>query len=204
MKPALVVLAAGASSRLGRCKALVRLGGATVLERLLAAGACLDAQPPLVVTGADHEAIERAAPAGCRVVHNPRWGEGRSTGLLLAHLMLPERSLCVAPVDVPLVPPELFAALARKWEGLGAPSWGWLAPRLERPGHPGHGRHGHPVVLGPGLLSRLQSMAPSASLRELRPRAQPLASLACGEVAILDDLDSPRDLELLALRLAPP
>ena len=37
MKPALVLLAAGASKRLGTCKALVDLGGASPLARLLEA-----------------------------------------------------------------------------------------------------------------------------------------------------------------------
>jgi CTP:molybdopterin cytidylyltransferase MocA len=201
VKPVLVVLAAGASARLGRCKALVDLAGRSPLERLLAAGACLDGHPPLVVTGADHDAIARAVPAVCELLHNPRWAEGRSGGILLAHRRLPDRALCLAPVDVPLVPAPVFEALARKWEELGAPPSGWLSPRLEAPGRPGDGRHGHPVVLGPALLDSLEGLPPTASLRELRGRARPLAQVAVEQVAILDDLDLPEDLRRLRQRL---
>jgi len=204
VKPGLVVLAAGASTRLGCCKVLVRLGERTVLERLLAAGACLDELPPLVVTGADHEAISSAVPEGCDVLHNPAWARGRSGGVLLAHRRRPQRALCLAPADVPLVGAAVFDALARKWEELGAPETGWLAPRLEAPTHPGHGRHGHPVVLGPALLASLEGREPGLSLRELRPQARPLAAVGVGDPGILDDLDRPGDLERLARRLLRP
>jgi CTP:molybdopterin cytidylyltransferase MocA len=204
VKPILVVLAAGASRRLGRCKALVDLAGRSPLQRLLEAGTCLDAHPPLVVTGADHEAIARAAPGTSQVLHNPRWAEGRSGGVLLAHRQVPDRALCLAPVDVPLVSRPVFEALAHKWDELGSPPEGWLAPRLDAPGHPGDGRYGHPVVLGPALLASLATRAPSTSLRSLRPAARPVAEVAVADPAILDDLDRPEDLERLRRRLSPP
>ncbi len=84
MKPALVVLAAGASRRLGTCKALVDLGGRAPLERLCAAGACLDAAPPLVVAGADLALLAAALPAGAELVHNPDWAAGRSGSVAVA------------------------------------------------------------------------------------------------------------------------
>ena len=60
VKPALVVLAAGASRRLGECKALVDLNGSSPLERLLRAGGPASHGPVLVVTGAHHGEIAEA------------------------------------------------------------------------------------------------------------------------------------------------
>ncbi len=57
MKPALVILAAGASTRLAACKALVPLTPRCALDLLLEQGDVLDDVPPLVVTGKDHDAI---------------------------------------------------------------------------------------------------------------------------------------------------
>ncbi len=200
MKLALVVLAAGASARLGQCKALAPLGGRSVLERLLEAGAAIGDVPPLVITGADHQAIARSAPRGCELLFNPEWERGRAGGVLLAHERRPDHALCLAPVDVPLVPTRVFAALARKWDELGAPSSGWLAPRLELLGDALHGRFGHPVVAGPRLLDKLEELGAEADLRSLRRLSDPLAQIAVQAPEILDDLDLPSDLERLQRR----
>jgi CTP:molybdopterin cytidylyltransferase MocA len=112
----------------------------------------------------------------------------------LAAAARPGRDLCLAPVDVPLVPGSVFAALRAEWQRLGAPPHGWLAPALETP----EGlRHGHPVIVGRALVAGGKDFPPDEPLRVLRGRASPLRALACGEPAILDDLDTPADLTRL-------
>jgi len=191
--PALVILAAGASERLGSCKALVDLGGRTPLARLLSAGAGLDAAPALVIAGRDHAALAAAAPAGVEVVHHAGWAEGRTGGVQLAHRLRPGLALCLAPVDVPRVPAQVFARLRAAWIEAGAPPAGWLAPRA--PGRPP--RHGHPVVLGPALLDEAAALFPDAPLRSLRSRARPLLDVPVPGREVLENLDSPADLERL-------
>ncbi len=198
--PALVVLAAGASTRLGENKALARLherAGGTALELLLAAGAALGDAQPLVVTGHEHAAIARAAPAGVEVRHNERWHEGRSGSVACAALYRPERDLCLAPVDVPLVPGEVFAALAEEWSRCSAPENGWLGPCVLQDGVQ---RFGHPVILGRGLARLLKGFPAEHPLSALRAQAAPLLSLLVASAAILDDLDSPADLARLRAR----
>jgi CTP:molybdopterin cytidylyltransferase MocA len=191
VKPALVILAAGASRRLGEPKALVDIGGRTPLEHLLAAGAILDEAPALVVTGADHARIEAALPSGVEAARNESWAEGRTGGVLLASRLRAGRDLCLAPVDVPLVPREVFESLARAWLAAGSPPRGWLAPRV-RAGK--EFRHGHPVIAGRALLCELELDAP---LRDLRVRASPLLDVEVVSERILDDLDTPADLARL-------
>lgn len=218
MKPALVILAAGASQRLGQCKALVALTPKNPLELLSEAGAGFDEMPPLVVTGADHAAIVAALPHGLQSVFNPNWAAGRAGGLALAHARRPGRDLVVAPVDVPLVPAEVFEALRAAWSAAGSPARGWLAPAVtleelpvsasadpagaEKNTHSRRARlHcGHPVVIGRELLARLQHSPPSLSLRELRREAQPLWSVTVVCKEVLDDLDTPADLARLRAR----
>ena len=196
---ALAILAAGASERLGTCKALVDLGGRTPLERLLEAGSVLDAAPPLVVTGRDHGAIAAAAPPGCELLHNREWARGRTGGVLLAHRARPGLDLCLAPVDVPLVERELFRRLREAWEALDSPARGWLAPWTDLPGGR---RHGHPVVVGRDLLETLSDRPPSLPLRELRDRAERRTGIPHPGPEILDDLDTLQDLDTLRQRLA--
>jgi len=200
MSVALVVLAAGASTRLGACKALVDLGGTTPLARLLAAGRACAGAPPLVVAGAHHAEIERAAPAGVEVLLNPDWAAGRLGGLALASAARPDCDLCVAPVDVPLVPPEVFAALCAAWDGAQSPPLGWLAPFVVR--GDSERAYGHPFLLGRALAARIASLGKDVPLRELRAHAAPLMSIQVDSVAILDDLDTRADLDRLRRRIS--
>jgi molybdenum cofactor cytidylyltransferase len=202
--PALVILAAGASTRLGTCKALVRLRDAepsTPLALLLAAGAEGSGSPPLVVTGADHTAIAAAVPPGVEVLENERWAAGRTGGVALAAARRAGHDLLLAPVDVPLVPAAVFRALVQAWEAAGAPPLGWLAPRAV-PASGGPGRTGHPVVLGRDLAARLAAFDSDQPLRALRDAAQPLWAMETAFPEVLDDLDGPPDLAELRARLA--
>ncbi|MEO2164262.1 MAG: NTP transferase domain-containing protein [bacterium] len=197
--PALVILAAGASTRLGQHKALVELRGEPAIAHLLRAGRALGDSAPLVITGADRGAIsdtlEALDHAGLpELVHNPNWSEGRGSGLLLAASLRVGRDLCVAPVDCPLVCPQVFEALARAWAEAGRPASGWLGPRL---GTDPSAPHGHPMLLGRELLSKWDG---KESLRDLRQRALPLLSVAVEDRAILDNLDRPEDLDRLRAR----
>jgi len=197
---ALVILAAGESSRLGQCKALVPVTPRTPLELLLDAGAVLRGPQPLVITGADHESITAAAGDRAEIALNPRWSAGRTGGVLLAARSRRGYDLCVAPVDTPLVPSEVFAALARRWLEAGSPAQGWAAPWVYAEG--GARAFGHPVLLGRGLASRIAETGPEAPLRVLRALADPLLAVEVATRAILDDLDLPGDL--LELRTRPP
>jgi len=201
-RPALVVLAAGASQRLGTCKALVELTPLTPLALLLAAGAELDDVPPLVVTGRDHDLIARAAPAGVELLENPDWAAGRTGGVRLAARARPDRDLCLAPVDVPLVPVAVFSALLAAWDRADRPPRGWLAPRYAGPDAPGarRGAFGHPIVVGRDLARELAALQPDAPLRLLRDRAEPLLGVDVDAREVLDDLDRPADLSRLRNR----
>lgn len=204
-RPALVLLAAGESDRLGACKALVRLrerDPATPLALLLSAGASLSGAVPLVVTGADHDEIAAAVAAmGAEVelARNERWADGRTGGVRLAARLRPGHDLCLAPVDVPLVPESVFRALAEAWEAAGAPARGWLAPAVLLEGRR---RHGHPVVVGRELLLETAGWPPARPLFELRRHAEPLLTVPVDAAEILDDLDTPEDLAALRRRLA--
>jgi CTP:molybdopterin cytidylyltransferase MocA len=186
----LVILAAGASERLGECKALARIGDTCALTALLAAGAEIDSTRPLVIAGADFERIREFSSANCEVAFNPSWRTGRTSSVRLARELRPGRDLCLAPVDVPLVPAAVFAALERAWREAGEPPSGWLSPRFA-------GHFGHPVVVGRALLAQLDPLPPDASLRRLRALAQPLLAVEVDSSRVLDDLDTPADLARL-------
>jgi CTP:molybdopterin cytidylyltransferase MocA len=132
------------------------------------------------------------------VVRNEDWRGGRSGGVLVAALRRPGQDLCIAPVDTPLVPAEVFAALARAWAEAGSPSQGWAAPWV--PSGPEVRSFGHPVLVGRDLAPRVAEVGSAAPLRALRALADPLLAVEVAYREILDDLDEPGDLDRLRAR----
>jgi len=197
----LLILAAGESRRLGAPKALVPLREAPPVHPL---GILLEAArpcfgpAPLVVAGAHATAIREALDGEVELLVNPRWAQGRTGGVLLAHDHRPTHDLCIAPVDVPAVEGAVFSALVQAWAEAGAPARGWLAPSLGD--EQGRKRFGHPIVCGHLLLDEISGLDPDTPLKALRDRAHPLLDHPVEVDTILDDLDTTEDLERIRLR----
>ena len=197
--PVLVILAAGASSRLGEPKALVDLVGASPMQRLFTAASAACPEASLLVAGPDYQVIKSVAPVGLEILEHELWSEGRTGSIRAAVRARPGRDLLIAPVDVPLVPREVFELMCREWKQRDAPSLGWLAPGIRRAGKVAHG---HPVLLGRELAARLEDLGADTPLRVLRDQASPLWCAECTEESILDDLDNPLDLKRIRDSLA--
>ena len=139
-----IVLAAGASSRMGQAKAALPLGttGDTVLARVVRTLLTAGLPSVTVVAGAHIDAVRAAMPAfepRARVVEHLGWAQGQLSSLLagLAAVDDPQlEAVLVTLVDVPLVRPESVAAIVHAWRQTRAP--------IVRPVD--GDRHGHPVV----------------------------------------------------------
>lgn len=188
-QPAGIVLAAGASSRMGGPKALLDAGGATFTARLvttLREGGCT----PVIVVAAS-EAGEIPAEAdrcGARLVVNPG-GEGGQIGSLrtaLAYLRGlddPPPAFVFSPVDNPAVTPETVRGLIVGWRGSDASI---VMPRYEE-------ERGHPVLAdmtiahefqAPGLLEGARSVVRRDPGRVLE--------VPVTDAGVVDDIDTPR------------
>ena len=101
-----VILAAGFSSRMGACKALLPLGDRTVLGQCIALCKQCGVDDVIVVTGHEAETIEPVArQAGARVVRNADFASGMYSSIRAGIGHLPEdcRAFLLLPVDIPLV-----------------------------------------------------------------------------------------------------
>ena len=210
----LVILAAGSSHRLGSPKALAKLRSSapqTAIEILLESADSIFPTPPLIVAGAHFTEIERQLQDGIaqqalELLYNPNWEAGRTGGLALAAAHAPGFDLCVAPVDVPAVPRDVFSRLSAEWKHAARPASGWLAPSTFPPGKENgtRKRFGHPIIVGRDLARKVCDMDPDRPLRELRAQAQVLLDCPVSTDAILDDLDTQSDLERIRKRFPHP
>jgi molybdenum cofactor cytidylyltransferase len=116
-----IVLAAGAASRMGTNKLLLRLGGETLLRRAVRVAGEAGLDPVLVILG--HEA-ERARDElhglRCEVVPNPRHALGMNASLDAGVAAVPARAeaAVVLLADMPFVTPAMVrTVIARHLEG---------------------------------------------------------------------------------------
>lgn len=183
-QPVLILLAAGAATRLGEPKLTADLGGGlSALDSLLNAAAMLSDRA--VVLGAHPIAL----PPLVRGLLNPDWSRGRMGSLQCGVRAYPGRDLLIAPVDVPLVPRSVILGLLETWQTASRPALGWLAPR-----HRASGRHGHPLLIGRDLAARLHEAGTDCPLKDFRALANPLLEWPTDCAAVIDDLDTPGDL----------
>lgn len=110
-----IVLAAGASTRLGRPKQVLDIGGKPVIAHVVERALAAPLDEVLVVVGAAGEAVERALAAyPVRIVPNPAYLDGQSTSLLAGLRALEGASVDGAVVllgDQPGIDPADIAAL---------------------------------------------------------------------------------------------
>lgn len=123
---ALVVLAAGSSSRLGRPKQLLMFEGASLLTRAIRTAAATGLGPVIAVLGSGAEDIIRGTDcAGARIVVNPRWrtGMGSSIRAGVRAALAGDRDVegvALLLCDQPLITAQDIITMARRCEQLEA------------------------------------------------------------------------------------
>jgi CTP:molybdopterin cytidylyltransferase MocA len=163
---AAVVLAAGASRRLGRPKALLDFDGLTALELTLRSLRRGGVSSGVVVTGDGSDVIRRAVdPSPFVWALNPMPEAGRTGSLVIGLGAVGAVDVLFWPVDRPLASADTVRALvaARMEEARQGAAAG--AADLLVPEH--DGRRGHPLILRAALRPALLAAAPDASLRDL-------------------------------------
>jgi molybdenum cofactor cytidylyltransferase len=152
-----VILAAGASSRVGRQKLLMEFRGRALIEYPIAAA---QAWQPIVVAG-PQVATYLLDRSDVSVLRNDAPELGMAHSLSLANRALPEAGAIIVLLgDKPMISASLIEAICR------APDEVDLAYPV-RDGIPGH-----PVVLFPRARRCIDGLPPGDTLRLLRGRAE--------------------------------
>jgi molybdenum cofactor cytidylyltransferase len=185
-----LILAAGASSRMGRPKALLPCGDSDLtfvgsLIRALSEGGVSDT---VVVGRSDDDALRAEVESrGARFVDNPHPEEGQSSSLLVG-LNLADRpgvhGVLVTLVDVPLVSGATVSALLHAFNASVAP--------VVRAVH--QGRHGHPVIFSRKVFGELRRADPSIGAKAVvNAHAADVLNVEVDEQGVLTDIDTPED-----------
>ena len=122
---ALLLLAAGASTRMGQPKQLLPYHGRTLLRHAAETAVAAGCAPIVLVTGALHdELLAEIVGLPILAMHNPDWETGMASSIragLAAVAAAAPRAVLVMLTDQPLVTPELLRQLIVQQHATQAP-----------------------------------------------------------------------------------
>jgi molybdenum cofactor cytidylyltransferase len=197
---AAVVLAAGASTRLGSPKQLLQVAGQTLIERVLKTVRASRVDDVVVVLGQHAETIREYVPAWCRTALNRDWADGISSSIrtgiesLEDHSIQPgapgkaEAALFVL-VDQPFLRSQDIDLILQTYYG--------SQEAIVVPTH--QGRYGNPVLFDQCLFPDLKRLRGDVGGRQLLAHFQDrLLTVEMPSADLFLDIDTPADyLDLL-------
>jgi len=180
-----LILAAGESKRIGSPKALLKIDSETFLHHITCVLHDAGIENIIVVAGAHYEEIRKNAE-GLTVVFNAQYALGQFSSLQSGLREIPAQtdSVIVWPVDLPLVRTDTITALI-KTAGSNP---------ITVPVH--HGKKGHPVIYSAETITKILSMEPIHTGKELFEYFKDrIAFTNVEDPAVLIDIDTPEDYE---------
>ncbi|MGA3188002.1 MAG: nucleotidyltransferase family protein [Bryobacteraceae bacterium] len=185
-----IILAAGASSRMGTPKALLDYQGETFLDRLIRVlGTVCD---PLIVALGYHAAEIRAAARGrAQFVVNPDPARGQLSSLQTALAEVPQDAdgFLFTPVDCPAAEPETVRAIVDAFHSLK--EYLLVIPQYE-------GQHGHPLCARRELIAEFLALPATGQAKEIVRRHQDRTHyFDTLDAGVLSDIDDPQAYRIL-------
>ncbi len=194
MKPfAVLILAAGFSSRMGQFKPLLAIGGETVTDHLISTFVTNGVEVYLVVGYRGEELKAGIKNRDVTFVENPDYAHGMFTSVQTGvRALKPEyEAFFVMPVDIPLVKPSSVQSLLTAYNE-----------------HPGRiiypvfrTKRGHPPLIPISLASVIAEWERDGSLRAVLSSYERLAiEISVPDENILMDINTTDDYKLLVER----
>lgn len=194
MKFGAMILAAGASSRMGYPKALLKIGGKTFLRHIADTLLSAEIHNVVIVLGAKAELIEQQLDwFGGIVVTNSQWESGQLSSILRGLDVVEQKNLdavFICPVDRPLITKHLMTAMMKifstKKKHIVVPTFGK--------------RRGHPLLVGSAFFDELRNVSPLIGARQLLwNHPEEILEYATDSEGILRNVDTFEDYKKLEM-----
>lgn len=198
--PAVVLLAAGDSTRMGTPKALLPdADGRPFVARIVRTFAAAGLDRVVVVTGAQHDAVVSVLTAdglagSATCVRNPDPSRGQLSSLWVGMdaAVTPDLdALLMTLVDVPMVHADTIRTVIETWARTGAPI---VRPAIGD-------RHGHPVLFDRAVLGELRNAPLDEGAKPVvRAHAAQLVNVSVDDEGCVVDIDTPSEYAALVGR----
>ena len=181
-----IILAAGASSRMGHPKALLEYRGETFVARLVRSLGTWCARV-VVVLGHDADRVRGAVPAGARIAINPDPERGMLSSLQCGlRAVADAEAVLFLPVDFAAVGEDTIATVAA-----AAGTAPIVAPMFGE-------QHGHPVCVSHAIAEELLALPATAQARDvIRSHRATTRFAVVRDAGAVNDIDTPEDYRAL-------
>ncbi len=186
----LIILAAGASTRMGTPKQLLAYRGCTLIRHMAEVAIASVCQPVAVVLGAYAERITpEVSQLPVQIVENQQWAEGMSSSIRVGIEALLTRNqsleaVAIALCDQPFVSSQMLDRIVEAYRFTGKPI---IACEYS-------GTLGVPVLFSRALFSELMALKSTEGAKQIiRKHIHEVFSVPFPEGAI--DIDTPKDYE---------
>jgi molybdenum cofactor cytidylyltransferase len=184
-----IILAAGASIRMGQPKPLLLWRGELFIRHVAYTALSAGLSPVVIVTGAHAPEVGAAvADLPVTLVHNPDWEAGQSTSVRCGLRALPDTigSVVFLLADQPQIPIELVKALCEQHARTLSPI---VAPLIDE-------RRGNPVLFDRMTFADLQAVTGDVGGRAVFAK-HPIAYVPWHDANLLLDVDTLEDYQRL-------
>lgn len=184
-----IILAAGESERMDKCKQLLKICGKNMVEKVVETVKDSQVDETIVVLG--HKAdqvLEKLPEEDLKIVFNPDYQNGMSTSLKAGIRGLGEETEAVLIVlaDQPLVEPEVINRMIKEYEDSDDLI---LAPVYE-------GERGNPVLLDISLKDEMMGIEGDIGARNiLKNREKDFRKVEVETPSVVMDVDTREDVE---------
>jgi molybdenum cofactor cytidylyltransferase len=189
-----IVLAAGTSTRMGRAKQLLPLGGTTVLAQTLDKVRSARVAEIILVLGASAEAIRQQLPPslldGLKVVVNQAYGKGMASSLREGLAALDQRSDAALIIlgDQPFIRPQTLGQIMDGYRRSRA--------KIVIPSY--QGNRGNPVLLDRSVFSEVMALEGDVGCRAIfGSHLDAILKVEVEDKGVLLDIDDQDDYERL-------
>ena len=182
-----IILAAGASERMGKLKPLLRFNDKTFLDQIISVLKLSDADRITVVLGAEAETIKKSADlSGTNIVINKDYQKGQLSSLILGIEQTPQETeaILVCLVDNPFITKEVVNKIISKFKETNNPI---IVPAFNK-------KRGHPTLFSRSLFNELLNAPEEQGARYvIYSNEEKILELETSESGILIGIDTPDD-----------
>ena len=187
MLPALI-LAAGASTRMGSPKALLKIGGKTFVRHIVDVLGAAGIVDIVIVLGAEAGQIKDSLDwFDGKIVVNKDWKKGQLTSLVAGLGSIDRRDLhgvLICPVDHPLFAPQVIRGMC---EAAETSPHKIIIPVFKE-------RRGHPVIFPASLIEVLKRASPEIGARQVvRDHPDEVLEFVTEDEGVVRNIDTPED-----------
>ena len=189
-----IILSAGASTRMGSPKALLKIGEKTFLQNIVDELPAADVSDIIIILGADYENIQSTLSwFDGNVVINNDWQQGQLSSLIAGINFIEKNNvdgIIVCPVDHPIISAKLISEMVSAFYT--------SKKKIILPTH--NKQRGHPIIFSKELFEEIKNAPVEIGAKSVVKKfPEEVYEIETNESGILINIDTENNYSLLSI-----